>query len=127
MNFKLYSPHILVYKPQTNSTFSLFLRFILAAAFVNFLLSVFSFNILSNFTYSYFLDSSFITEFILLFYLISSLGEEFIDYDNLNVNYLDIDLVSFFNFFFAFSLLLILLILIFLSLKFIWWTAVIAV
>lgn len=127
MNSKLYSPHILVYKPQTNSTFSLFLRFILVATFANFLLSVFSFNLLSNFTYSYFLDASFITEFIILFYILSSLGEEFIDYDNLNTNYLDIDLVPFFNFFFAFSLLLIFLILIFLSLKFVWWTAIIAV
>ena len=119
MNFKLYSPHILVYKPQTNSTFSLFLRFILAAVFANFLLSTFSFNILSNFTYSYFLDCHFITEFIVLFYILSSLGEEFIDYDNLNVNYLDIDLVPFFNFFFAFSVLLLFLILAFLSLKFV--------
>ena len=119
MNFKLYSPHIFVYKPQTNSTFSLYLRFILAAIFVNFLLSVFSLNILSDFTYSYFLDVSFVTEFIVLFYVLSSLGEEFIDYDNLNINYLDIDLVSFFSFFFAFSLLLFFLVNVFLMLKFV--------
>ena len=127
MNFKLYSPHIFVYKPQTNSTFSLFLRFILAAIFVNFLLSVFSLNILSDFTYSYFLDVSFVTEFIVLFYVLSSLGEEFIDYDNLNINYLDIDLVSFFSFFFAFSLLLFFLVNVFLMLKFVWWTTLIVV
>jgi hypothetical protein len=106
---KLYSPHILVYKPQTNSTFSLFLRFILVAVFINFLLSIFSINLLSNFLYSYFLDIVFISEFIIIFFIISSLGEDFIDYDDINLNYLDIDLVSFFTFFFNFSVLLIVL------------------
>lgn len=115
MNSKLYSPHILVYKPQTNSTFSLFLRFILVAVFVNFIFSVFSLNILSELLYSYFLDIIFISEFIVAFYIISSLGEDFIDYDEININYLDIDLVSFFNFFFNFSLLLIILSVFFLS------------
>lgn len=126
MNSKLYSPHILVYKPQTNSTFSLFLRFILVAVFVNFIFSVFSLNILSEFLYSYFLDIIFISEFIVAFYIISSLGEDFIDYDEININYLDIDLVSFFNFFFNFSLLLIILSVFFLSSHLIWGAAIVA-
>lgn len=109
MSSKLYSPHILVYKPQTNSTFSLFLRFVLVAVFINFIFSVFSFSIFSEFLYCYFLDIIFISEFIVAFYIISSLGEDFIDYDEININYLDIDLVSFFKFFFNFSLLLIIL------------------
>lgn len=106
---KPYSPHIFVYKPQTNSTFSLFLRFILVAIFINFILSIFSINFLSNIIYSYFLDIVLISEFTLVFFVISSLGEDFIDYDNINLNYLDIDLVSFFTFFFNFSVLLIVL------------------
>ncbi len=106
---KLYSPHIFIYKPQTNSTFSLFLRFILVAVFTNFLLSTFSINFLTNITYSYFLDIVFISEFMVVFFVISSLGEDFIDYDDINLNYLDIDLVSFFTFFFNFSVLLLIL------------------
>lgn len=106
---KLYSPHIFIYKPQTNSTFSLFLRFILIAVFINFLLSTFSINFLTSITYSYLLDVVFISEFMVVFFVISSLGEDFIDYDDINLNYLDIDLVSFFTFFFNFSVLLLIL------------------
>jgi hypothetical protein len=124
---KLYSPHILVYKPQTNSTFSLFLRFILVAVFINFLLSIFSINLLSNFLYSYFLDIVFISEFIIIFFIISSLGEDFIDYDDINLNYLDIDLVSFFTFFFNFSVLLIVLSVTFLLSKTVFWASLIAI
>lgn len=124
---KFYSPHIFVYKPQTNSTFSLFLRFILVAVFINFLLSVFSIAILANFIYSYFLDIIFISEFIIVFFIISSLGEDFIDYDDINLNYLDIDLVSFFTFFFNFSVLLLVLSVSFLISKIIFWASLVAV
>ena len=94
----------------------------MVAVFVNFIFSVFSLNILSEFLYSYFLDIIFISEFIVAFYIISSLGEDFIDYDEININYLDIDLVSFFNF----SLLLIILSVFFLSSHLIWGAAIVA-
>lgn len=84
---KVYSPHILVYKPQTNSTFSLFLRFVLVAVFFNFLFSTIFFNFFNSIIFSYFLDLLFITEFILAFFVIATLGEDFIDYDELNINY----------------------------------------
>ncbi len=84
---KLYSPHILVYKPQTNSTFSLFLRFILIAVFFNFLIFSLSLSFLNNLIFSYFLDILYISEFILFFFIISSLGEDFIEYDSINLNY----------------------------------------
>jgi hypothetical protein len=124
---KAYSPHIFVYKPQTNSTFSLFLRFILVAVFFNFFLSAFSINFLTTFLYTYFLDIVLITEFIVVFFIISSLGEDFIDYDDINLNYLDIDLVSFFTFFLNFSILLLALSLVFLFSKFIFWASLVAV
>lgn len=115
---KIYSPHIFVYKLQTNSTFSLFLRFILLFVFVNFLLSLFSFNIFTNFLFSYFFDFTFITEFIIFFFVIATFGEDLIDYDSVNVNYWDIDLVTFFKFFFNFSALLIIFSFLFLFFNF---------
>lgn len=127
MQSKSYSPHILVYKPQTNSTFSLFLRFILIFVFFNFILSVFSFNILSEFLHKYFLDLLFISELVFVYYIMSSLAEDFIDFDNVTINYLDIDLISIFRFFFNFSVLLLILALLFLVAKILFWTALIAV
>lgn len=124
---KLYSPHILVYKPQTNSTFSLFLRFILIAVFFNFLIFSLSLSFLNNLIFSYFLDILYISEFILFFFIISSLGEDFIEYDSINLNYWEVDLVTFFNFFFNFSLLLIILSILLLFSKFIFWTTLIVV
>lgn len=87
MFIKPYSPHILVYKPQTNTTFSLFLRFILVAVFFNFLMFCLFFNFLNSIIFSYFLDIIFISEFIVIFFIISTLGEDFIDYDEININY----------------------------------------
>ena len=84
---KIYSHHILVYKPQTNSTFSLFLRFVLIAVFFNFLLSIVFFNFFSSIIFNYFLDLLFITDFILIFFINATLGDDFIDYDELNINY----------------------------------------
>lgn len=116
---KVYSPHILVYKPQTNSVFSLFLRFILLAVFVNFIFSLFSLNFLSYIIFNYFLDITFISELIVVFYVVSYLGEDFIDFDDVNVNFLDIDLVIFFKFFLNFSLLLVTFLFCFIFSKFV--------
>ncbi len=102
---KVYSPHILVYKPQTNSVFSLFLRFILLSVFINFVFSLFYIDFFGFFIFSYFLEVSFISELLIIFYVISYLGEDFIDYDETNLNFLDIDLVVFFKFFLNFSLI----------------------
>ena len=115
---KVYSPHIFVYKPQTNSVFSLFLRFILLAVFVNFIFSLFSLNFLNYIIFNYFLDITFISELIVAFYVISYLGEDFIDFDDVNVNFLDIDLVIFFKFFLNFSLLLVAFLLVYLICRF---------
>ena len=117
MQAKHYSPHILIYKPQTNSTFSLFLRFILIVVFFNFLFSVLFFNILSDFVHTYFLDLLFTSELIFVYYVLSSLAEDFIDFDDVTVNYLDIDLISIFKFFFNFFVLLLILALFFLICK----------
>lgn len=127
MQFKSYSPHILVYKPQTNSTFSLFLRFILLFVFFNFIFSIFSINILNEFVHKYFLDLLFISELVFIYYVVSSLAEDFIDFDSVTINYLDIDLISIFKFFFNFSVLLLFLTLLFLVAKTLFWTALIAV
>ncbi len=107
MFLKVYSPHILVYKPQVNSIFSLFLRFILLIAFVDFLFFSFHFSFLVDFLYNYFLDINYVTEAIIIFYILSVLGEDLIDYDIEDLEYLDIDLVTFFRFFSNFSLLLV--------------------
>lgn len=127
MQPKHYSPHILVYKPQTNSTFSLFLRFILIVVFINFVFSILLFSFLSEFIHTYFLDLLFTSELIFIYYVISSLAEDFIDFDDVTVNYLDVDLVSIFKFFFNFSVLLIILAFVFLACKTLFWTALIAV
>lgn len=127
MQAKHYSPHILIYKPQTNSTFSLFLRFILIVVFFNFLFSVLFLNILSDFVHKYFLDLLFTSELIFVYYVLSSLAEDFIDFDDVTVNYLDIDLISIFKFFFNFFVLLLILALFFLICKTLLWTALIAV
>ena len=127
MFLKFYSPHILIYKPQTNSAFSLFLRFILIAVFVNFILYNLFITFFNNILFNYFLDVLFISEFILIFFALAILGEDLIDYDEININYWDIDLVTFFNFFFNFSLLFIILSLFFLISKIIFWATVIAV
>nr|YP_003540839.1 hypothetical protein HaveOM_p28 [Vermamoeba vermiformis]ADD62223.1 hypothetical protein [Vermamoeba vermiformis] len=124
---KVYSPHIFVYKPQTNSVFSLFLRFILLAVFVNFIFSLFSLNFLNYIIFNYFLDITFISELIVVFYVVSYLGEDLIDFDDVNVNFLDIDLVIFFKFFLNFSLLLVTFLFCFTFSKFVFWTALIVV
>lgn len=116
---KIFSPHILVYKPQTNSVFSLFLRFILLATFVNFILSLFYFKIFNSLIFGYFLDIAFVSEVIIIFYAVSYLGEDLIDYDSTNVPFLDVDLVVFFKFFLSFSLILLILLSIFIFSKFI--------
>lgn len=107
MFFKIYSPHILVYKPQVNSIFSLFLRFILLVTFVDFLFFSLHFNLLVDFIYSYFLNINYLTEVIIIFYVLSVLAEDLVDYDDESTDYWDIDLVTFFKFFSNFSLLLI--------------------
>lgn len=117
MQSKYYSPHILIYKPQTNSTFSLFLRFILIFIFFNFVFSILLVNILSEFIYTYFLDLLFMSEIVFIYYIISSLAEDFIDFDELAINYLDIDLVTIFKFFFNFSILLLVISILFLISK----------
>lgn len=127
MTSRVYSPHIFVYKPQTNSVFSLFLRFILIAVFLNFILSLFSINLFNSLIFNYFLEITLISELIIIFYIISYLGEEFIDYDSINLNFLDIDLVVFFKFFLNFSLTLIVFLALFVGSKFVFWTALIAV
>lgn len=127
MQSKYYSPHILIYKPQTNSTFSLFLRFILIFIFFNFVFSILLVNILSEFIYTYFLDLLFMSEIVFIYYIISSLAEDFIDFDELAINYLDIDLVTIFKFFFNFSILLLVISILFLISKTLFWTALIAV
>jgi len=127
MQSKYYSPHILIYKPQTNSTFSLFLRFILIFIFLNFVFSILLVNVLSEFTYTYFLDLLFMSEIVFIYYIISSLAEDFIDFDELAINYLDIDLVTIFKFFFNFSILLLVISILFLISKTLFWTALIAV
>lgn len=127
MQNKHYSPHILIYKPQTNSTFSLFLRFILLVVFFNFIFSVLSFNIFSDFVHKCFLDLLFTSELIFIYYVVSSLAEDFIDFDDVTVNYLDVDLISIFKFFFNFFILLLVLALLFLICKTLFWTALIAV
>lgn len=119
MASKVYSPHIFVYKPQTNSVFSLFLRFILIAVFLNFTFSLFSIYLFNSLIFNYFLDITLISELIIIFYIISYLGEEFIDYDSINVNFLDLDLVVFFKFFLNFSLVLIVFLTIFVLSKFV--------
>lgn len=119
MTSRVYSPHIFVYKPQTNSVFSLFLRFILIAVFLNFILSLFSINLFNSLIFNYFLEITLISELIIIFYIISYLGEEFIDYDSINLNFLDIDLVVFFKFFLNFSLTLIVFLALFVGSKFV--------
>lgn len=124
---KFYSPHILVYKPQTNSVFSLFLRFILLAVFTNFLLSIFYIKFLSFFIFSYFLEILFISELLIIFYVISYLSEDLIDYDSTGINFLDIDLVVFFKFFLNLSLVFLFFLSFFIIFKFIFWTTLIVV
>ena len=87
MFLKIYSPHILVYKPQVNSIFSLFLRFILLVTFIDFIFFSFHLNLLVDFIYNYFLDVVYVTEIILIFYMLSVLGEDLIDYDDITLNY----------------------------------------
>ena len=123
---KIYSPHIFVYKPQTNSVFSLFLRFILLVTFINFVLSLFSVNLLNYFMFNYFLEITFVSELLIIFYVVSYLGEDFIDYDETSLNFLDIDLVVFFKFFFNFSLILFIFSFLFIISKFVFWAALIA-
>lgn len=123
---KIYSPHIFVYKPQTNSVFSLFLRFILLVTFINFVLSLFSINLLNYFMFNYFLEITFVSELLIIFYVVSYLGEDFIDYDETSLNFLDIDLVVFFKFFFNFSLILLIFSFLFIISKFVFWAALIA-
>jgi len=116
---KIYSPHIFVYKPQTNSVFSLFLRFILLVTFINFVLSLFSINLLNYFIFNYFLEITFVSELLIIFYVVSYLGEDFIDYDETSLNFLDVDLVVFFKFFFNFSLILLIFSFLFIISKFV--------
>lgn len=123
---KIYSPHIFVYKPQTNSVFSLFLRFILLVTFINFVLSLFSINLLNYFIFNYFLEITFVSELLIIFYVVSYLGEDFIDYDETSLNFLDVDLVVFFKFFFNFSLILLIFSFLFIISKFVFWAALIA-
>lgn len=82
-----FSPHILIYKPQTNSVFSLFLRFILILVFVDFISYTVSFSFLGTFIFGYILDLTYISEVIIIFYILAILSEEFIDYDSMELNY----------------------------------------
>lgn len=113
-----FSPHIFVYKPQTNSVFSLFLRFILILVFIDFISYTLSLSFLNTFVFSYILDLTFLSEIIFMFYILAVLSEEFIDYDSVELNYWDVDLVTFFNFFFFVSLLLVFISLFYLTLQF---------
>lgn len=114
-----FSPHIFVYRPQTNSVFSLFFRFILILVFLDFFLSLLvPYNVVSNF-FSIFLDFSFYTEFVVLFYIIAVMSEEFIDYDSIDLGYWDLDLTTLFNFFFFFSIFSLGFVVLFFMLKFI--------
>lgn len=118
MSFNSLSPHILVYKPQTNSTFSLFLRFLLIVAFIDFVLYSLYVPFLSYPIFIYLLDLVYFSEVIMVFYVLAFLGEDLIDYDDISLNYWDIDLVTFFNFFFIFTLFLLLLTVVCLLLKY---------
>lgn len=114
---KLYSPHILVYKPQVNSIFSLFLRFILIVAFLDYIFFSFGLSFLSTFIYGYFLDLAYVTEVMVVFYILSVMAEDFVDYDNLDIYYLDIDLIKFFKFLSNFFILLAFISITFFALK----------
>ena len=66
----------------------------------------------------YLLDLVYFSEVVMVFYVLAFLGEDLIDYDDISLNYWDIDLVTFFNFFFIFSLFLLLLTVVCLLLKY---------
>lgn len=122
----VFSPHIFIYKPQINSVFSLFLRFILILLFLDFF--IYSLNLpnlsfLFRFLFNNFVDLLLLTEIIFGFYVLAILGEEFIDYESMNLNYWDIDLITFFRFFFIFFIILFVILLLFVALKFIFWAA----
>jgi hypothetical protein len=120
-----FSPHIFIYKPQTNSVFSLFLRFILILIFADFMSYALSFSFFNTLVFSYFLDLVYISEIVIIFYVLAILAEEFIDYDSVDLNYWDVDLVTFFNFFFVLVLLLGAISLIYLILQFTLWSVLI--
>lgn len=122
----LFSPHIFVYKPQTNSVFSLFLRFILILVFLDFISYTVSLSFLNVIAFSYFLNMIYLTEIILVFYILANLCEEFIDYDSVELNYWDIDLVTFFNFFFVLFVMLLFISISYLLLQFAFWPVLIA-
>lgn len=82
-----FSPHIFIYKPQTNSVFSLFLRFILIVVFIDFVTYSFSFSFLNAIVFNYILDLIYLPEVIIVFFVLSILSEEFIDYDSIELNY----------------------------------------
>lgn len=127
-NSIVFSPHIFVYKPQINSVFSLLLRFILIIVFLDFFiysLALENLSFLLKFLFNNFVDLILLTEIILGFYVLSILGEEFIDYESMNLNYWDIDLITFFRFFFIFFMILFMILLLSIVLKFIFWTALI--
>lgn len=116
-----FSPHIFIYKPQTNSVFSLFLRFILIVVFIDFVTYSFSFSFLNAIVFNYILDLIYLPEVIIVFFVLSILSEEFIDYDSIELNYWDIDLVTFFNFFFTIFLVLLAVSISYLLLQFAFW------
>lgn len=122
-----FSPHIFVYKPQTNSVFSLFLRFILILTFIDFISYVISLSFLNTLVFNYILDLTYISEVVLVFHVLATLSEEFIDYDSLELNYWDVDLVTFFSFFFIISLFLVIISLFYLILQFTFWSALIVI
>jgi len=77
--------------------------------FVDFFVSSFYSYTLSAFIYSYFLDVVYVAEIVLIFYIFSVLGEDFIDCDTVDLGYWEMDLVTFFKFFYSFFVLLVII------------------